>query len=137
MCLQCIIPYHMNSGRCILNCPNGTYLNTITNQCMCSSSCIYCASNSSCLFCTASMYLYMGNCYTVCPTGTMPSTDTITNSSTVYIRNICIFNPCATTITTASTYNCTSCLNPYLLYSYQCVLTCPNSTYQSLSSRTC
>lgn len=124
-CLECYLPYYIYTGRCLLSCPNNTFLQSTTNQCInCSTSCIICGSDGACITCSTNQYLYIGICYSSCPTGTIPST----NPSNL-AQKICILNPCIGSSSSSVTSSCSYCLNPYLLFNQTCLLVCPSQTY--------
>lgn len=142
-CLECMVPYYLYMGRCVLVCPSSYYANYMTSTCQ-PCGCLQCNSYGKCTQCnTTSQYLYNGLCYNACPMGTIPTTTTTnTNTNTTSIVNICIINPCinSTSFSNTSSLNstCTSCVAPYILSAnLTCALSCAASTYISSTSNTC
>ncbi len=55
---------------CSNTCPPSTYLESTINNCItCSTNCVNCSSATSCQVCSASTFLYLGYCLSVCPSG--------------------------------------------------------------------
>lgn len=126
-CLQCYSPYILSSGRCVLSCASGTYLDIITMECkVCNAQCSTCGSEGYCTKCKNTTYiLYNGLCITTCPAGTL--------LTTVNGIKFCYLIPCLNENFQFATTNgsCLSCLRPYILYNSSCITSCPLSTYFS------
>lgn len=122
-CTSCASPYFLNSitHQCVNSssgCQNYTYANTTTNTCtQCVSPCLSCVTAASCSSCLHGYYFESVTtlCLDVCPLGWVGIVD-------VCVR--CI-SPCR--YCQASADNCTSCISGYYLnrFTSQCLLQCP------------
>jgi hypothetical protein len=119
-CTACINGFVLDQNACPTTCPAGYY--NSTNVCtLCVAPCGNCSSATFCLTCVSD-YLSGGSCVTAasCPAGTYPNNASSTCSS------------CPSGCTTCSSaVNCTGCTAVYFFYNYSCVVSCPNTTYQS------
>jgi hypothetical protein len=124
-CTSCASPYFLNSitHQCVNSssgCQNYTYANTTTNTCtQCVSPCLSCVTAASCSSCLHGYYFESVTtlCLDVCPLGWVGIVD-------VCVR--CI-SPCR--YCQASADNCTSCISGYYLnrFTSQCLLQCPHT----------
>lgn len=132
-CSLCMTSYLLASANgsniCVQSCSSlsiGT-LNyvQINGQCqLCNiSGCVLCnfANNRlQCSLCTSTTYLYNQQCITICPNGTMPSSNTCT--------------PCSINCQQCSASGCTVCQNGSSLLNGNCVSTCGLGYYSANST---
>lgn len=121
-CLSCTTGYlyFSSNNSCLLLCPD-TYFN---NSGICTGCTGLCGNCTSATFCTSCISNYLdrttGQCVSACPSGTIADLGTKT----------CATCPNGCTGCTSLT-NCTGCSGIYLFYNYQCIFSCPNTTYQT------
>jgi len=122
-CQSCAPGYIFHNSTCLQICPDGYYNNSGTCA-GCVPPCGYCTSATFCTTClTNYLNAITGQCVTsgACPGGTYP------NSTT----NQCATCPTGCTACSSSTV-CSACNSTlYVFYNFQCLVTCPNTTYQS------
>jgi len=123
-CQSCTAGNYLSGTSCAATCPDGTYADTASGQCLsCAGTCATCTgpASSQCASCPSGSLLYSGTCYGNgdCPVGTWPSSDSLCSACT---------SPCTACSDSAS--NCTACpVNEYL-YEGTCFAgACPQGTY--------
>lgn len=123
VCLNCITgTYFINSTQsCVDKCPNGLFLEDISQTCVgCSSNCLTCSgSANTCTACNSSLLLN-GQCLPNCPSGMYPQTGTCQNCPT----------NCSTCTAAA---NCTGCTGANYLFNGECISTCPATNARIVS----
>jgi len=134
-CLDALVLLPDNNGSCAATCPGGSFSVDDGPCATCSSPCATCTGTASnCTSCLAGQgYLYAdaaqgdtaGSCYTVCPSGTIANTTSLT----------CVpcTNDCATCLA-PNTATCASCTSGAFLVNATCVAACPAGFLQSGSS---
>jgi len=128
-CTVCAVPYILSpsTNQCILSCADlysnttSYYLSSI-GQCQpCTlSNCIACvlvAAVTQCQTCASNAFFYLGFCYSTCPNGTYPNS------------NSCLV--CPTNCVSCSSSGCIQCSTGFILLNGACVTACPTNTYLS------
>ena len=98
----------------------------------CSTNCNQC-SKTACLTCDANYYLYKGNCFNSCPTGTYSSGSNCFGQLLSRFVYLVFFVDCTANCDKCDSTTCQTCSSGYLLYSNdgKCYTssTCPTGTY--------
>ena len=124
----------------------------ITVKYLCMENCSDCNSNTSCSKCNNMEYLYMGQCYKDCPSGTYqngekcfqcpdsckecdnPNQCTTCNDGYYFQKNKC--KSCSKDCATCSLNktNCTACNYPKSLHNSQCLDECPEGWFSNVNN---
>lgn len=137
-CLTCSGVRYLNSGSCLLTCPNGKYGATIDNTCKnCDSNCLTCKTPDAptfCLSCDIPLYLKNNACVANCDSNEYKDDS----------DRKC--KPCDSTCTTCSeqyTTNCRTCsVNRFHSTGMgstdgECLLNCPSPRFAHFPTRIC
>lgn len=122
-CLTCSDASNYLSGQsCVTACAAPLHPNNASMVCeLCVPPCSSCSWSTACLTCISTYSLLNSSCLAACPGG--------------YYSYSGVCQSCPSTCSVCSYVNqqilCTSCVNGNLIYGYQCVGTCPNSTQAS------
>lgn len=108
-------------------CPNTTYKNDSAGTCDPCVGCLTCNSVSVCTSCRTTEFLYLATCYSVCPSDTYPSSESLTANTS---RAICVVCPIGCPTCVNSTF-CLTCLASQYIYQGVCYTDCPVTTYPS------
>lgn len=129
-CTGCLPGFVLSQGKCVTNCPSGTFLSPQDNlTCTaCSSSCTSCAgSATTCLTCANNLLASNGQCVNSCPSNKFSSS------------GACIScHPDCATCSGTSFNQCTSCSKTLpVLTNGRCLATCSQSQFFDTTSSTC
>ncbi|EAR95397.3 transmembrane protein, putative (macronuclear) [Tetrahymena thermophila SB210] len=144
-CINCAQGYYSYSQNksCVLTCPDGTYADAQSMQCLsCDSSCATCnqGSSGSCLSCLLPSVLYNGQCIQNCPNSLYKDLDLkqCVQDCTARFPNkypnksdmTCQYcNPYCQQCTGPLSTQCITCKNPYLKFNTSCLSQCQQGTY--------
>ena len=126
-CQSCISGYVLfaTNTSCLLLCPD-RYFNNSGTCTACVNPCGNCTSASICTSCLSDFLdSSLGKCVAAgsCPSGTIADSSAKTCAA------------CATGCSACTSLtNCSSCSGIYLFYNYQCIISCPGSTFQLIGT---
>ena len=122
-------------GRCISDCPSGTYYGD--GSCLaCSTRCLTCQGSAErCTSCLPSQYLYNRSCYTQCPVAIVNGICTDTCPGGSFLKgSSCVRCDASCQTCSGSATSCTSCANGYYSHLGNCIKDCPFDTLPRGSS---
>ncbi|KAL4508008.1 hypothetical protein ABPG72_021381 [Tetrahymena utriculariae] len=144
-CINCAQGYYSNSQNksCVVLCPDGTYADFQSMQCLpCDSTCATCnsGSSSSCLSCLLPSVLYNSQCIQNCPNSLYKDLDLkqCVSDCTARFPNkysnksdmTCQYcNPYCQQCSGPLSTQCIICKNPYLKFNTSCLSQCQKGTY--------
>ncbi|EAU81977.1 FRAS1 protein [Coprinopsis cinerea okayama7 len=141
-CTQCLPGSVLHEGRCLDNCPAGTFVGADGFTCTaCSSSCTTCSGSADfCTSCPGGAFASDGECVSTCPTGTFSTT----SNSSPPVNSCSKCHPDCESCTGPSFTQCTACpaSRPVLSApsgstSGRCLPSCGKSQYFDAATRQC
>ncbi|KAL4464822.1 hypothetical protein ABPG74_011383 [Tetrahymena malaccensis] len=141
-CAQGYYSYNQNKS-CVLTCPDGTYADIQSMQCLpCDQACATCngGSSTSCLSCLLPSVLFNSQCIQDCPNSLYKDLDLkqCVSDCTAKFPNkyssqsdmTCQYcNPYCQQCTGPLSTQCITCKNPYLKFNTSCLSQCQKGTY--------
>ncbi|KAF8528206.1 insulin-like growth factor binding protein, partial [Hysterangium stoloniferum] len=129
-CTGCLPGFVLSQGKCLAQCPSGTFLGTDNLTCTpCDSTCTTCVDNSKfCLACASNQLASNGTCVTSCPSNTFSSSGACLSC-----------HPDCATCTGSAFNQCSTCPSsrPVLSSTGRCLPTCAKNQYLDPSSAKC
>ncbi|KAF8579451.1 growth factor receptor domain-containing protein [Ramaria rubella] len=128
-CTGCLPGFVLSQGKCVAQCPSGTFLASDNLTCTaCDSTCSTCVGNSQfCLTCGSNQLASNGTCTTSCPSNTFSSSGACLTC-----------HPDCATCSGGAFNQCNTCSSSRpVLSSGRCLSTCSRSQFLDTTSSTC